>query len=180
MTTVPWDVLVAKAKESGVTEVAPIGNYQVRIESAEAGESSQKKTPQIEMRLKITEGEHAGKRPTTFHHKIYMTENNASLFMKSMKALGITDESLVQQRPTLDQIARAIIGKTVTVKTQEAIDNRPGMNHAVKTDRDGNPQVEVAWELKPPRDGAIAVTEFPPVGGGAPAMAGGSTIDPGF
>jgi hypothetical protein len=95
--------------------------------------------------------------------------------MKSMKALGITDEALVTQRPTLDQIARAIIGKTVTVKTQEA--KRDGQ---VQMDRDGNPQVEVSWELKPPRDGAIAVTEFPPVGGGAPAMAGGSTIDPGF
>jgi hypothetical protein len=178
MTTVPWDVLVAKAKENGHTEVAPVGVYQCRIESAEAGESSQKKTPQIEMRLKITEGEHAGKRPTTFHHKIYMTENNASLFMKSMRALGISDEALMQMRPTLDQIARAIIGKTVTVKTQVAKDNRN--NNEVKTDRDGNPQVEVSWELKAPRDGAIAVTEFPPVGGGAPAMAGGSTIDPGF
>lgn len=178
MTTVPWDVLVAKAKESGVTEVAPIGTYQVRIEAAEAGESSQKKTPQIEVRLKITEGEHAGKRPTTFHHRIYMTENNASLFMKSMKALGITDEALVQQRPTLDQIARAIIGKTVTVKTQEA-----KRNGEVQMDRDGNPQVEVSWELKPPRDGAIAVTEFPPVGGGhvgTNASTHGSAIDPGF
>jgi hypothetical protein len=175
MTTVPWDVLVAKAKESGVTEVAPIGTYQVRIESAEAGESSQKKTPQIEVRLKITEGEHAGKRPTTFHHRVYMTENNASLFMKSMKALGISDETLMQLRPTLDQIARAIIGKTVTVKTQAA--KRDGQ---VQMDRDGNPQVEVSWELRPPRDGALAVTEFPPVGGGAPVSSGSGAIDAGF
>jgi hypothetical protein len=175
MTTVPWDVLVAKAKESGVTEVAPIGNYQVRIEAAEAGESSAKKTPQIEMRLKITEGEHAGKRPTTYAHRIYMTEANASMFMQNMKAFGISDEVLVSQRPTLDQIARVIIGKTVTAKTQVA-----KRNGEAQTDREGNPQVEVAWSFKTPRNGAIAVTEFPPVGGGAPAMAGGSAIDPGF
>jgi hypothetical protein len=181
MTTVPWDVLVAKAKTESVTEVAPIGTYQVRVESAESGESSQKKTPQIEMRLKITEGEHAGKRPTTFNHRIYMTEANASMFMQNMNAFGITNEVLVQQRPTLDQVARAIVGKVVTAKTQVAKDNRN--NNEVKVDRDGNPQIEVAWSFKSPRDGAIAVTEFPPVGGGhvgTNASTHAGAIDPGF
>jgi Protein of unknown function (DUF669) len=174
MTTVPWDVLVAKAKTEGFTEVAPVGSYQCRIESAEAGESSQKKTPQIDMRLKITEGEHAGKRPTTFSHRIYMTEANASIFMQNLNAFGITNEVAVQHRPTLDQIARAIVGKVVTVVTQEA--KRDGV---VQLDRDNNPQIEVKWSLKAPQSGAVAVTSFPPVGGGY-AAPGGSTEDPGF
>jgi uncharacterized protein DUF669 len=178
MTTVPWDVLVAKAKENGHTEVAPVGVYQCRIEAAEAGEN-QNGNAFIETRLKITEGEHAGKRPTTFYHKIYQTEKTVNIFMQNMKAFGITDETVLQQRPTLDQVARAIIGKTVTVKTKVATDNRK--NNEVKTDREGNPQVEVSWSFSAPRDGAVAVTEFPPVGGGAPTIRGGSTInDPGF
>jgi hypothetical protein len=178
MTTVPWDVLVAKAKETVITEVAPVGSYQVRVESATAGESSAKKTPQIEIRLKITEGEHAGKRPTTFHHRIYQTEASASIFMENMKAFGITDEALLQHRPTLDQIARVIVGKTVTVKTQIA-----KRNGEVQTDRNGDSQIEVSWSFRTPAAGATAVTEFPPVGGGhvgTNASTHGNTIDAGF
>ena len=173
MTTVPWDVLVAKAKESGMTEIAPVGTYQARIEGAEAGEN-QNGNAFIEVRLKITEGEHAGKRPTTFYHKIYSTERSASIFMDNMKAFGITPEIAVQHRPTLDQIARVLSGKVVTVVTQEA-----KRNGVVQLDRDNNPQIEVKWSLKAPQTGAVAVTSFPPVGGGY-AAPGGSTEDPGF
>jgi hypothetical protein len=100
------------------------------------------------------------------------------MFMQNMKAFGISDEVLVSQRPTLDQIARAIIGKTVTAKTQVA-----KRNGEAQTDREGNPQIEVAWSFKAPRDGASAVTEFPPIGGGhvgTNASTHGSAIDPGF
>jgi hypothetical protein len=177
MTTVPWDELVSKAKDAGITEVAPVGTYQCRIESASDGEN-QNGNAFIEVRLKVTEGEHAGKRPTTFYHKCYSTVGSASIFMDNLKAFGISKEAVLQHRPTLDQIARAIIGKTVTAKTKVATDNRNG--NAVKTDRNGDPQIEVAWSFHAPRTGAVAITEFPAGGGHGPAVAAGSTIDPGF
>jgi hypothetical protein len=177
MATVPWDDLVAKAKESGHTEVAPVGVYQVRVESASDGEN-QNGNAYVEVRLKITEGEHAGKRPTTFYHKCYSTVGSASIFMDNLKAFGITKEAVLQHRPTLDQIARAIVGKTVTAKTKVATDNRN--NNAVKLDRAGNPQVEVSWSFQAPAAGATAVIEFPPVGGNGLAAASFDNADPGF
>jgi hypothetical protein len=177
MTTVPWDVLVANAKEVVRTEVAPVGRYQCRIESASDGENPNGNA-YIEVRLKITEGEHAGKRPTTFYHKCYSTEGSASVFMGNLKAFGITKETVLQHRPTLDQIARVIVGKIVTAKTKVATDNRK--NNEVKLDRDGNPQIEVSWSFEAPAAGAIAVTEFPSVGGHDMAVAAGSMEDAGF
>lgn len=166
-----WETLVKAAEESGFAECAPIGTYTVRVEGAEAGESSKKKTPQIQFKLKITEGPHAGKRPTTFKATIYKTEAAAGMFMGNMAAFGISGKLLVAHKPTLDQIARALVGKTAQITTRHDRDGR--------LDNSNNPIIEMAGTFKAPASGAAEVTSFPPVLANA-APAGGFTTDPGF
>lgn len=171
-----WETLVKAAENQGFAEPAPIGTHTVRVESAEAGESSQKKTPQIEFKLKVTEGPHAGKRPTTFPARIYKTDKAAGMFLGNMSAFGITGKTLVAHKPTLDQIARVLVGKTVQVTTRADRDGR--------LSNDGNPIIEMAGTFKAPATGAQEVTSFPPVSSvHKPVVgnaAGGFTKDPGF
>lgn len=166
-----WEALVKAAEENGFAECAPVGTYTVRVEGAESGESSKKKTPQIQFKLKITEGPHAGKRPTTFKATIYKTEAAAGMFMGNMSAFGITGKTLIGHKPTLDQIARALVGKTVQITTRPDRDGR--------TDNSGTTIIEMAGTFKAPASGATEVTSFPPVTVNA-APAGGFSSDPGF
>jgi hypothetical protein len=175
-----WASYVKTAEESGFGEPAPLGTYTVQILSAEAGESSNKKTPQIQIKMKITEGPHAGKRPTHFAPCIYKSEGSAGMFIGSLAAVGITGEVLVKHNPTLDQIARSMNGKTVQVTTRHATGKYEMMNDGVTK------KIEMAGLLKPPASGAVEVTSFPPVtantvvNAGSSAPAGGFTTDPGF
>lgn len=166
-----WETLVKAAESQGFAEPAPLGTYTVRVEGAEAGESSQKKTPQIEFKLKITEGPHAGKRPTTFAARIYKTEKAAGMFLGNMTAFGITGKTLVAHKPTLEQIARVCIGKTVQITTRV---DRQG-----RKSNDGSDIIEMAGTFKAPPTGAAEVTSFPAATVNA-APAGGFTTDPGF
>lgn len=168
-----WEALVKAAEENGFAEPAPLGTYTVRVESAEAGESSQKKTPQIEFKLKITEGPHAGKRPTTFAARIYKTEAAAGMFLGNMAAFGITGKTLIAHKPTLAQIARVLVGKTVQVTTR--------LDRNGRKTNDGSDIIEMAGTFKAPASGAAEVTSFPPVTvNTAPAASGGFSSDPGF
>lgn len=171
-----WDDYVAEAEASGFGEAAPFDTYQVRIESAEAGESSKAKTPLIEVRTKIIDGPHAGKKATTYPATFYKSNKSAAgkaMFMSNMKAFGITGETLVKHKPTLAQIAAVLPGKVVTIKT------------GPKKNQDGSVNDEIAdmiGTFKAPETGAIEVTSFPPVmgGGGGTAAPSGYTSDPGF
>jgi len=178
-----WDDLVKDAEEKGFGQVAPPGDYTVRVESAESKMSSGKgasgvSNPMIQCKLKITEGPHAGKKPTSpFDHYIVKSPNAARMFLGNMNAFGITAESLTTLRPTMEQIAKLITGKTVVVTTQ--------VDPKEPKDRDGNDRIQVKGTLKPPVGGVVAVTEFPAVSaveqvyGTAPASVA-TTTDPGF
>lgn len=170
-----WESLVKAAETQGFAEPAPVGTYTVRVEGAEAGESSQKKTPQIEFKLKITEGPHAGKRPTTFAARIYKTEKAAGMFLGNMAAFGITGKTLIAHKPTLDQIARVLVGKTVQISSRADKNGR--------LSNDGNPIIEMSGTFKAPATGAAEVTNFPAVSSvhqPVVGASGGFTTDPGF
>lgn len=170
-----WETLVKAAENQGFAEPAPIGTYTVRVEGAEAGESSQKKTPQIEFKLKVVAGPHQGKRPTTFPARIYKTEKAAGMFLGNMTAFGITGKTLVAHKPTLDQIARVCIGKTVQITTRVDRNGRKS--------NDGSDIIEMSGTFKAPESGAAEVTSFPPVSSvHTPVVngSGGFTTDPGF
>jgi hypothetical protein len=169
MADMSWDELVSEAGDE--YNLPPEGEYQAIIEKTEATVSKVKENgkggnPMIVVSLKISEGPQHGKGPK----KHYVTKSAAAagLFLGNMKAVGVTVDDLKKYNPTMDQVARYMVGKRVTIK--------------IKYDKyNGNDQAVVDYTMKPPRDGATACEGFPqaaetPVG----AAAGGSTIDPGF
>lgn len=173
MTDTDWDTIVKAAEDSGYGAPAPLGTYVVRVESAEAGESRKKRTPQISLKLKIIEGPYAGKRPTTMPHTFWKTEGAAGMFIGNLAAFGITTDALITHRPTLAQLAAVMEGKTVTITTK----NETGEFALMQ---DGTTKVVALGVLKAPPGGAVAVTEFPAVAAPSQAPAGGFSSDPGF
>ena len=118
----------------------------MKIISAEAGESSNKKTPQIKLKLKITKGPHAGKPATTYGHTFWKTQAAAWSVVGNCNAVGISNETLKAKKPTLAQIAAVLVDKK-----------------EVKTSRDGSAVIVVKGTMQAKEGGAIPVTTFPAV-----------------
>lgn len=155
-----WDDIVTEAENSGFGEPAPLGKYEVKIISAEAGESSTKKTPEIALKLKITKGEHAGKSPTTYPHKFWKTQKAAWSVTGNCNAVGISNDTLRAHKPTLAQIAAVMVGKVVNVTTTYEIDKDTKEPVVL---RNGDNKIVVRGTMNAPDGGANPVTAFPPV-----------------
>ena len=156
-----WDDIVTEAETSGFGEPAPLGTYEVKIISAEAGESSNKKTPQIKLKLKITKGPHAGKPATTYGHTYWKTPAAAWSVVGNCNAVGISNETLKAKQPTLAQIAAVMVGKIVNVTTMQEVDRKN--NDEPVTLRDGSPKIVVKGTMQQKDGGAVPVTSFPAV-----------------
>ena len=155
-----WDDIVTEAENSGFGDPAPLGTYEAKIISAEAGESSNKKTPQVTIKLKITKGEHAGKSPTTYPHQFWKTQKGAWSVTGNCNATGISNDTLRSHKPTLAQIAAVMVGKVVQVTTAYEIDK--DTKEPVEL-RNGNKKIVVRGTMKAPEGGGTPVTAFPPV-----------------
>ena len=167
-----WDDIVAEAETSGFGEPAPLGTYEVKIISAEAGESSNKKTPQIKLKLKITKGPHAGKPATTYGHTFWKTQAAAWSVVGNCNAVGISNETLKAKKPTLAQIAAVMVDKVVNVTTVHEVDRA---TKEVKTSRDGSAVIVVKGTMQAKEGGAIPVTTFPAVAANVTAGYGAPT-----
>jgi len=167
MADLPWDEIVAEAGDR--FNVPPVGKYTALIEEAEATVSKSTGNPMIVVKLKISEGPHAGKRPK----KVYVTKSAkaAGMLMGHLKAVGIDAETLKKHKPTMAQIAAVMVGKRVNVEI-------------VHDEYRGETQAVVQYSMRQPEGGAVAVTSFPAVAEPTPAAAGapaqGFTEDPGF
>jgi hypothetical protein len=169
MAEMPWDELVKKAEEKGYGEVAPVGRHVVRVETATA-KVSKNSNPMIACKLKITQGPHAGKLATSRNHNLTMSEKAASMFLQNLKALGISKETLLSQKPTMAQIAKAIEGASAIANTW--VDTNPTWGK----DQEGNDVISVKWSLSPLDGGGTRpITTFPKLAsenGSAPATPG--------
>jgi len=115
--TINWDKLAEQAKAGGAagsTELIPPAPYVVLIKSAEAKPSSKGK-PQIAVRATVEGGPYAGTVLWNWH-TITETDDALAVFFRSMKAYGL-DEQYFAQSPTMEQIAREIVGKRVVFVT---------------------------------------------------------------
>jgi len=140
-----WEDMITAAADR--FNVAPEGTFEFRIEDAESTVFSSG-NPGIKVKLKIANGPEAGKSIKTVN--VVRSPKAAGLFLDHLAAVGISADTLMQAKPTLDQIAKIMPGKHVsgTVKHKEY---------------QGRTQAELQWNMKPPAGGAVPVTAFPAV-----------------
>ncbi len=141
-----WDDIVASAGDS--FNRPPEGEYEFVITDAVAGVGSKEPhNPNVKVSAKIASGPQAGKSIKDYY--IVKSTGGAKKFLSDLKALGITTDALLVERPTMDQIAKVIIGKTFTGKVVHKSSDRWGDS------------AELDWSMRAPATGAVAVTSFP-------------------
>lgn len=138
-----WDDIIQQAGER--FNIAPEGDYEFRIEEAESKVFSTGNAG-IVAKLKVAYGPEAGKSVKPVN--IVRSPKAAGLFLDHLNAVGITPETLMEQKPTLDQIAKVMPGICVqgTVK---------------HTEYQGRTQAELQWNMRPSEHGAKPITSFP-------------------
>lgn len=139
-----WDDIIAEAGDG--FDLPPEGEYDFVITDAEAKISANSGNPMIATKAKIASGPHHGKAIKTFY--IVRAVSTAKSFMKHMQAVGISIDTLREQKPTLDQIAKAIIGKPFTGEVVHKSDARWGDS------------AELKWQMRAPESGAEPITSF--------------------
>lgn len=139
-----WDDIIAEAGDA--FNLPPEGEYDFVITEAEAKVSANSGNPMIETKAKITGGPHSGKAIKRFY--IVRSAKTAASFMRHLQAVGITVDVLREQKPTLDQIAKAIVGKPFRGKVVHKSDARWGDS------------AELEWQMRAPEGGPVAITSF--------------------
>lgn len=141
-----WDDIIAEAGDG--FNLPPEDTYDFVITETEAKVSSAG-NPMIVTKAKIANGPHQGKAIKQFY--VIRTVKNATSFMRHMQAMGITIEVLREHKPSLDQIAKVMVGKQFEGDVVHKSDARWGDS------------AELSWQMRAPKTGAIPVTSFPGV-----------------
>jgi hypothetical protein len=177
MADVSWDDILGTADEA--FNILPEGQYQAVIRGAES-KVSKKNNEMVACTIKVSEGPYAGKGIDT----VYVSrpgpgtepdrmEGAVSMFMRHLKGLGISFDTLKAHKPSMAQIARVVEGKQITIVVK----------HEEFPKGSGVMQAKHQGPLRAPASGAVEVTSFPPVAATASAgstPAGGFSSDPGF
>lgn len=137
MASMDWSTLLEAAAAEGFSnEILPDGPYEVRVESAQVGNSKQGK-PQIGIRLRITSGPNANK--SVWDNLTVTTDNPKAMavFFRKCNAYGAGPE-LFSRGAGLDEIAAAMVGRTGTVQLghREWNDNTYQQVNSFKADAD--------------------------------------------
>lgn len=139
-----WDAFIEEAGDA--FNPLPEGEYAFIITDAE-GKVSSSGNPMVRVSAKVTDGPHAGKAIKDFY--VLRMASQAKKFVMHMQAVGITIETLSQHKPTMQQLAKVMIGKPFRGKVKHTSSD------------DFGDAVELSWAMKPPATGAVAVTSFP-------------------
>lgn len=139
-----WDEFIADAAD--VFKPLPEGTYEFIITETE-GKVSKSGNPMIKVNAKVTSGPEAGKSIKEFY--VIRAASQAKKFVEHLRAMGITMETVVAHKPTMQQLAKVMEGKQFQGKVKHTSDENFG------------DAVELVWTMKPPATGAIAVTSFP-------------------
>lgn len=147
-----WDALIAEAGDA--FNRPPEDTYEFRITSAEAVRG--KKEPffeQLKVHAKIAYGPEAGKSIKEF----YMVKNTSdpkklAKFLRGLRVLGISSDTLRKENPSMAQIAKAIEDRMFTGKVKHNSDPRWGDS------------ADLEWgQLNAPTEEMGEVTVFPAV-----------------
>lgn len=138
-----WETIIAQAGDR--YNIAPEGDFEFRIEEAESKVFSTGNSG-IVAKLKVAFGPEAGK--SIKQVNIVRSPKAAGLFLDHLAAVGIAPETLMEEKPTLDQIAKVMIG----VHVQGTVKHKPYK---------GRTQAELEWNMRPSMNGATPITSFP-------------------
>jgi len=141
-----WDDWISEVEDK--LTLPPDGEYDFIVTKAE-GKVSGSGNLMVQVDSKITSGPHSGKEIKRFYVIRSSEGSMAKKFMQSLGAVGITFDTLVKHKPTMQQIAKVMEGKPFRAKIKK------------KEDAQWGDYMEVQWAIKPPTGGAIEVTEFP-------------------
>lgn len=172
-----WDDILETAGED--FDILPEGNYAGVIQAATAG-TSKGGNDMISCTVKVSEGPHSGKSVKT----VYVSkpgpgtlpekwDGAVNMFMRHLAGVGISFDTVKAHKPTMEQIARVMQGKRVSLVVK----------HEEYPKGSGQYQASHNGPLRPPAEGAAEVTSFPAVAAvpaGASTGAGGYAVDPGF
>lgn len=139
-----WDAFIEDAGD--VFNPLPEGEYDFTITDAE-GKVSSTGNPMVRVSAKVVSGPNIGKEIKDFY--VIRSKSQAKKFMLHMRAMGISMETLMQHKPTMQQLAAVMVGKMFRGNVVHTSDKKFG------------DAVELAWAMMPPESGAFAVTEFP-------------------
>lgn len=146
MTEESWDDIISEAGDG--FNRPPEGEYDFIITDTESKVSGAG-NPMIKVESKITTGPQAGKSIKEFY--VIRMASQAKKFMQNMQAVGISVDTLREAKPTMDQIAKVMVGKPFRGKVIH------------KSSDEWGDSAELSWSMKPPAGGAAAVTSFPAV-----------------
>lgn len=114
MSSLSFKQLQDQAKESGIGEPIPPGRYTVKAIEATAGRTKAGDKDKIEVKFSVISGPHANRK--IFNTYTISPENNNALafFFKHMLAFGLGSDFFASE-PTIQQVAQALVEKTVDV-----------------------------------------------------------------
>lgn len=142
-----WDAFIDEAADA--FNPLPEGTYDFVITEAE-GKVSSSGNPMVRVAAKVSSGPESGKAIKDFY--VIRMASQAKKFVLHMKAVGITIETLTAHKPTMQQLAAVMVGKSFRGKVKHTSSD------------DFGDAVELSWAMLPPATGAVAVTGFPALG----------------
>lgn len=148
-----WDEIIAEAGDG--FNRPPEDEYEFRITSAEA--VTGKKDPfyeQLKIEAKIAQGPQAGKSIKTFYLvKAVGDTKRLAKFLRQLRVLGISADTLRSEQPSMAQIAKAIEGRPFIGKVKHNSDAKYGDS------------ADLEWgQMSPPSTPIEEVTAFPAIG----------------
>lgn len=97
-------------KDNDLIEALPAGTYQLEITHAKALANGVRPTYKV-----VGAGPHANKK--VMAGGFYLTEKSRSIFFRNMACLGL-DVNYFAQQPTLDDVAKALVGRIADVEVE--------------------------------------------------------------
>lgn len=141
-----WEDVIKQAGDR--YNLAPEGVYEFKIEEAEATTFSTNNQG-IVVKLRVAEGPEAGKSVKKVN--VVRSPKAAGLFLDHLAAVGISADTLMEHKPTLDQIAKVLPG----IQVQGTVE------HTEYPKGSGRMQAEIKWNMRASQYGVKPITEFP-------------------
>lgn len=141
-----WEETIKQAGDR--YNIAPEGEYEFTIEEAESATFSTGNEG-IKVKLRVAEGPESGKSVKTVN--VVRSPKAAGMFLDHLGAVGISPDTLLEERPTLDQIAKVMPGVQV----------HGTVAHKEYPKGSGRMQAELQWSMKPSQYGVKPITSFP-------------------